>query len=179
MKERTMMNLNISYLVTCKNDEESLDLLISTLIKFLSVDDEIIVLDDYSENKKTLDIFKKYKDFIKLYKHSLNFNYSEHKNWGKDKCKNEIIMQVDSDELPSEFLLKNIKAVIEANPDVECFLVPRINDFDGVYDNIAKHWGWHLSKFSQLVREKIIDTNSDEYKFLKKNGFIIDETTVY
>lgn len=155
-----MTNSNISYLITCKNDEHSLDLLLSKIINFLGDNDEIIVLDDYSDNQNTLDVFEKYKCHIKLYKHHLNNNYSEHKNWGKNHCKNHWIFQIDSDEVPSDFLMENIKDVIEANPDVECFLIPRINDFIGVNENHAKHWGWRLSSY----KDRLI-VNFPDYQF--------------
>ena len=77
---------------------------------------------------------------------------------------------------PSSTLILNIKAIIEANPEVELFAVPRINDFKGVTPEHAKHWGWRLSPCDQITHEKIIDTNSIEYKFLKTEGYIIEES---
>jgi len=155
-----MKKLNISYLVTCKNETDSLDKLLSKIIQFLQEDDEIIVLDDYSDNQETVSILNKYSDKIKLYKHALNNNYSIHKNYGKSLCKNPMIFQLDSDELPADVLMENLKDIIEANPSVECFLIPRINDFIGVTDAHAKQWGWRLTEYED---RKIV--NYPDYQF--------------
>jgi glycosyltransferase involved in cell wall biosynthesis len=77
--------------------------------------------------------------------HHLNKNYGEHKNYGNSKCDGDWIFQIDADELPPESLLGvNLKAIIESNPEVELYYVPRINDFKGVTQEHANQWGWKL-----------------------------------
>jgi len=169
----------ISYLLTIKNTGFNLKPLLERLNKY-SENNECIILDDYSDDSDTLKILDSLSDnnFFKVYKHKLDRNYSEHKNYGKSQCLGEYIFQIDDDELPSETLLENLKELIELNNDIELFWIPRINDFKGVTDIEAKKWGWRLTKIPELIQEKIIDDQSYEYEFLKKNGYILEETKI-
>jgi len=169
----------ISYLVTCKNTGFELQILLERLYKY-GENNECIILDDYSENSDTLQILNQISNnnFFKVYKHKLDRNYSEHKNYGKSQCRGDYIFQIDDDELPTETLLKNLKDIIEFNNNIELFWIPRINDFKGVTDIEAKKWGWRLTKIPELIQEKIIDDQSYEYEFLKKNGYILEETKI-
>jgi len=177
-----ILNMNkpfISYLVTTKNTGYSLQILLERLAKY-SENNECIILDDYSDDQDTLQVLNNLNNntFFKVFKHNLNRNYSEHKNYGKKQCQGQYIFQIDDDELPSETLLENLKDLIELNKDIELFWLPRINDFKGVTDIEAKKWRWRLTKIPELIQEKIIDDQSYEYEFLKKNGYILEETKI-
>jgi glycosyltransferase involved in cell wall biosynthesis len=169
----------ISYLITCSNEIYSLKNLLHR-IRFLKedVDEVVLLLDsDCKDNPKTVDLFSSFScSNVKKVLHSLNNNYSEHKNFGMTKCSGDYIMQIDADELPTETLLINIKDIIEVNSGIELFFISRINDFIGVTSEHARQWGWRLSPSTSIIHEKVIDTNSEEYKFLKNNGYILEET---
>jgi glycosyltransferase involved in cell wall biosynthesis len=171
----------ISYLVTCHNEGFDIQHLLERLYKY-SDGNECIILDDYSDDKDTIGILqnavKHSNGFFQLHQHKLDNSYSEHKNYGKSLCKGEYIFQIDADELPSETLLQSLKELIELNKNIDLFWIPRINDFRGVDDIEAKKWGWRLTKIPELVKEKIIDDQSYEYKFLKNNGYILEETKI-
>ena len=143
------MNTLISYLVTCKNETDSLSELLNRLITLRDSDDEIVILDDYSDNKDTISIIEKFKKFnnVKVIQHHLDNNYSEHKNYGKSLCKGDYIFQIDADELPSELLLTSLKELIELNKNIDLFWIPRINDFRGVNHQNAAQWGWRLTSY--------------------------------
>jgi hypothetical protein len=137
----------ISYLVTTKNGTNQLKDLLVCIEKYID-GNECVVLDDYSDNGDTIKILEEYKQkmgFVVI-QHVLNNHYSNHKNYGKSMCHGSYIFQIDDDELPNETLMKNIIPIISSNPDVECFLIPRINDFIGVTEEHARHWGWKLTK---------------------------------
>lgn len=146
--------MNISYLITCSTETETLKNLLCRIRGFTEKGDEVIIVQDekfYDETSDTNCIinsnFKSNIDdynFI-FFTHKLNNNYSEHKNWGAKQCKNEWIFQIDGDELPTEMLLSNLKDIVKANPNIEAFWIPRINDFRGVTSEHAKQWGWRLS----------------------------------
>jgi hypothetical protein len=176
-----MSNIFVSYLVTCKNEGSSLKQLCDRLYLFKS-NAECIILDDYSDNTETLNILKELdildSTFYKIYKHSLDNNYGAHKNYGKSLCKGSYIFQIDADEIPSESLMQALPLLVEYNPDIELFWLPRVNDFDGVTDKDASTWGWRLTKLDQFFREKIIEKSSYEYIFLKNNNYIIEENPV-
>ena len=84
----------ISYLVTCKNEGYSLQILLETLFKYKD-DAETIILDDYSDDADTLSVLqnaeKNSNGFFKVYKHHLDKNYGEHKNYGKSLCRGNAV----------------------------------------------------------------------------------------
>lgn len=142
----------ISYLVTTKNTGIDLQILLNQLLKY-GQNNECIILDDYSDDSVTLSILEKLSNnsFFKVFKHKLDKNYSEHKNYGKSQCKGDYIFQIDDDEIPSETLLENLKDIIEVNGDVELFWLPRINDFKGVNQDHARRWGWRLTEYENRL----------------------------
>jgi len=138
--------MKISYLVTCHNESESLDKSLHVILSYKDKEDEVLVLDDFSDNQKTQEILKKWEaPDCKIIQHALDRNYGAHKNHGNEKCTGDWIFQIDGDEIPNPNLIVNIKAIIEANPDAELIFVPRINDFIGVTEEHAKQWGWRLT----------------------------------
>ena len=174
--------MKLSYLVTCSSEITTLRKLLDRLTASVEEGDEIIVIadTDVSDRQSTTDILKEFveKGRVQWFDHSLNRNYGAHKDWGARKCTGDWIFQIDGDECPTEILLLNVKDIIEANPDIELIYVPRINDYKGVTDIHAKQWGWKLTPYDQIIHEKVIDTDSHEYQFLKKNGYILEESVV-
>lgn len=137
--------MKISYLVTCHNEDTSLDRCLEVITTYKEEVDEILVLDDFSDNPKTKEVFEKYKDKVRLLHHALDRNYGAHKNFGNEQCTGEWIFQIDGDEIPSPTLIVNVKTIIDANSNVDLIYVPRINDFIGVTPQHAMQWGWQLT----------------------------------
>jgi glycosyltransferase involved in cell wall biosynthesis len=183
--------MKISYLITCCNETTSLKNLLNRVFTSIDsdnvYDDELIVLQDTNVNKETEMVLDKFRTpytyyecpWLQFYSHALNNDYGGHKNFGIEKCTGDFIFQLDGDELPPETLLgENLHALLENNPSIEAYAVPRINDFIGVTDAHAKQWGWKLTPSTSIIHEKIIDTNSSEYRFLKENGYILEESEI-
>ena len=149
----------ISYLVTVHNEDKTLANLLGKLRGFAGKEDEIVILDDFSDSPKCQTVLSEYSklDNVRLYQHALERNYGGHKNYGTELCKKPWIFQLDGDECPSETLLTNISEIIETNPDIELFLVPRINDFRGVSREHAKQWVWQLTPSSFCKNRLIIN----------------------
>jgi glycosyltransferase involved in cell wall biosynthesis len=141
--------MRISYLITVKNETDTLFRLLDRLISIRYNDsDTIVILDDFSDNEKTKHILKVTHSpgqGIVVYQHHLNNDYGSHKNFGVEKCAGDFVFQIDADELPSETLIFNIREIIETNKTMELIYVPRINDFRGVTQDHAKQWGWKLT----------------------------------
>ncbi len=165
---------NISYLVTVKNETRSLRILLRFLDTYVQIPtDEIIILDDFSDNSETREIINFYSNknskVFKLYQHALNNNYGAHKNYGIEQCNGNFIFQIDADELPSESLVdENLHAIIDSNPEIEAFAVPRINDFIGVTEAHAKQWGWRLS-ISPTYKRPIVNWPDYQFRIFKKD----------
>ena len=181
--------MKISYLIVCSTETDTLERLLSTITSILN-DDELVILADRDNTgegtqKILREIVTKFsyniieKRNIKIIENSLHNNYGSHKNFGIEKCSGEWIFQIDGDEIPSELTIgENLHAIIEKNPDIECFVVPRLNLYDGVEKKHSENWGWKLTPSSSIIKEKIIDTNSSEYIFLKTNGYILEEIKI-
>jgi glycosyltransferase involved in cell wall biosynthesis len=160
--------MKISYLVTCKN--ETLELLqliekLKTHIDFVAPNDEVVVLDDFSDNEDTKKILAKAKSYgFTVVQHALNKNFSEHKNYGSKRCVGDYIIQIDADEYLFPNLLNNIHEIIESNPTVELYRVPRVNIVRGATDNDARNWGWHVSKLPEFGDLPIINWGNGDYQ---------------
>jgi len=44
-----------------------------------------------------------------------------------------------------KFFIDNLPELIEANPDVQAYLVPRINTVEGLTEEHVKKWGWNVN----------------------------------
>lgn len=174
--------MKISYLITTSDETRTLDSLLDTLCSYvdLSEDEMVILIDsDCKKNNQTRIIIDNYKikyPQIKIHEHSLEKSYSNHKNHGATLCSGKFIFQIDADERPTETLLINIKDIIESNPGIEAFWIPRVNAFVGVHDLIARGWGWRLSPSTDYTFTRQFNKSDYEYQFLYINKYIIQET---
>ena len=82
---------------------------------------------------------------IKLIKHALNNNFAEHKNFLTEQCSGEYIFQVDADETLHTNLLTYIHDLIEHNPQIDLFAIPRVNVVTGLTDEDIVKWGWQVN----------------------------------
>jgi glycosyltransferase involved in cell wall biosynthesis len=177
--------MKISYLITCSKETDTLLNLLGRVSHFITKEnnDEIVVLSDDSvindrrsellgytagviESQLGCDTLEHGR--FKLYNHKLNNDYGEHKNFGIERCSGDFIFQLDGDELPSELTMgENLHAIINANPSIEAYAVPRINDFKGVTAQHAKQWGWNLS-LSQSYQRPIVNFPDFQFRIFKK-----------
>ena len=161
--------MKISYLVTCKN--ETLELLqliekLKTHIDFVAPNDEVVILDDFSDNEDTKKILAKAKSYgFTVVQHALNKNFAEHKNYGSKRCVGDFVCQIDADEYLFPNLLNNMHEIINSNPTVELYRVPRVNIVRGATDNDARNWGWHVTKLPEFGELPIINWgNGGDYQ---------------
>jgi glycosyltransferase involved in cell wall biosynthesis len=157
--------MKLSYLITTKNETDTLLRLLQKLhTATIDTENEVVILDDYSDNNETINILNDYKNKpnFKLYHDGLNNNYGRHKNVGIEKCSGNWIFQLDGDEYPSDLIVgDNLISIIESN-NVEAIALPRINDFKGVQSDHAQAWGWTLT-ISKTYKSPII--NWPDYQF--------------
>lgn len=113
------MMLNLSVIILTKDEENNV------LDCFEGVKDanEIIVIDDYSEDR-TEEVIRTFDKQIKIYKRSLAGDFSAQRNFGLSKAKNEWVLFLDSDERLSRELLREINSAVEDNKS-DGFLIKR------------------------------------------------------
>ena len=86
--------MKISYLVTCHNEAKELLELIEKLNAHLlssAPNDEVVILDDFSDNEDTKKILEKARSYgFTVVQHALNKNFAEHKNYGSKRCVGDL-----------------------------------------------------------------------------------------
>ena len=140
--------MKISYSILTHNETDSLKKLIEFLVKHKDEEDEIVILDDYSDNKRTVAILDALCSIheIKFEQRHLLKDYAGQKNYLTRMCKNDYIINIDADELPNKWLMKNIKDILEANPTIDLYWVPRVNTVDGLTVQHVREWGWNVNE---------------------------------
>ena len=140
--------MKISYSILTHNETGSLMKLIDFLVKHKDKEDEIVILDDYSDNEKTsayLDVVCSIHE-IKFEQRHLLKDYAGQKNYLTRMCSGKYIFNLDADELPHKYLIKNIKEILEANPTIDLYWVPRVNTVDGLTEEHIQKWGWKVDE---------------------------------
>ena len=139
--------MKISYSLLTHNETDSLLKLIEFLVEYKDVQDEIVILDDYSDNEKTKEILDTMCSIhdIKFEQRSLNKDYGAQKNYLKNMCTGDYIFNLDADELPHKSLITNIKIILESNPTIDLYWVPRVNTVEGLTENHVRSWGWQVN----------------------------------
>ena len=114
--------MKISYLVTCHNETNELLQLVEKLnshIELSAPNDEVVILDDFSDNEDTKKILAKAKGYgFTVVQHALNRNFAEHKNYGGKRCVGDYIVQLDADEYLRPEFMSNMQELLRSNPTV-------------------------------------------------------------
>ena len=137
--------MKISYGLTVCNEEKEIEFLITYLKERIYSEDEIVVV--YDQNRVTqgvLDVLESYPD-VKSHPFNFQQNFLENKNYLGSKCTGDYIFQIDADEIPEEFLVQNLKQLVESNP-VDCFIGPRKNLVEGLTQEHIRKWGWNVNE---------------------------------
>lgn len=178
--------MKISILIGSHNEGDYLDSLLNSLQNWLnspetskdSYDYEVVVVDDFSEDdatKTTLEWAKEQDKFF-VYYHALNNDFAAHKNFMNANCSGDWILNLDADEFIPESFLSIMPLLIEANPYVEVFWMPRVNTVDGLTLKHVQQWKWVISKMDEFVKcRHRNDISNDHMQLLKEYDFILKE----
>jgi hypothetical protein len=141
--------MKITYAVTVCNEFIEIQRLVHHLLKNKRVQDDVVILYDSKNGNPDIETF--------LRSHSVNGEFMWHrgefeghfadwKNRLNGYCTGDYIFQIDADEYLHPDLIKDLPAILETNPDVEVFLVPRVNTVDGLTQEHIDKWGWHVNQ---------------------------------
>ena len=142
--------MKISYGVTVHNESEEINKLLEILIHKTQPQDEIVICDDYSD-EKTQEVItswsQQYADakVIKSYQRKLDGNFSDQKNSVIEKSEGDYIFHIDADEIPHENLLGILPEMLEIN-DVDLVWIPRVNTVEGLTEEHINKWRWRVSE---------------------------------
>jgi len=135
----------ISYAITACNEHVELERLLYQLDTNIQDIDEVIIQLDITATKEVEEVCYKYPAFT-LIQFSLNGDFASFKNNLKKHCTRDYIFQIDADEYPSEELLASLPEILEMNPEVELYAVPRINTVEGLTSEHIQKWGWYVNQ---------------------------------
>ena len=140
--------MKISYSILTHNEDESLQKLLEFLVKNKDEEDEIVILDDYSDNPKTieiLDVMTSMHEMTFEQRHLLK-DYAGQKNHLKNMCTGDYIFNLDADEMPNKWLVKNIKEILENNSTIDLYWVPCVNTVEGLTQEHIDKWRWNVNE---------------------------------
>ena len=140
--------MKISYSILTHNETDSLMKLIDFLVKYKDEEDEIVILDDYSDNKDTKKILDATVSIYNIVFEQRNLfkDFAGQKNFLRKMCSGDYILNIDADEIPNKYLINNIKIILESNPTIDLYWVPRVNTVKNITEEHIKKWNWRVNE---------------------------------
>jgi len=141
--------MKISYAITVCDELEELKRLVDLLTRNKHKEDEIVIL--FDQVKGTQEVIT-YLDTIRgikgikgcLVSDRFEGHFADWKNLLTSNCTGDFIFQIDADEyLPEEFI-DLLHQILETNPEVDLYYVPRINTVSGLTEEHIQKWGWRV-----------------------------------
>lgn len=167
--------MKVSYAITVCDELEELKRLVDFLTSNKHKQDEIVIL--FDQVKGTQEVLT-YLDTIKgikgikgcLVSNRFKGHFADWKNLLTANCTGDFIFQIDADEhLPEEFI-DLLHQILEANPEVDLYYVPRINTVSGLTEEHIQKWGWRVQngRVNWPDYQSRIYRNSPEIKWENK-----------
>ena len=141
---------SISYAITACNEHVELERLLDQLNKHLRPEDEIMLQLDSNATEEVKKVAVKYNigtdyEYHRIW-YPLNNDFASFKNHLKSICSRDYIFQIDADEYLSDTLISNLPDILEINPEVDIYAVPRINTVEGLTQEHIQKWGWRVDE---------------------------------
>ncbi|MBR2215268.1 MAG: glycosyltransferase family 2 protein [Selenomonadaceae bacterium] len=134
----------LSVLILAKNEEKN----IADCIKSVAFADEIVVIDDFSDDK-TPEIAASLG--AKVVRHALNGDWGAQQTFALGEVAHPWILFLDADERVSKRLAAKIQAVVTADDRRYAYLNPRLNYF---WEQPLRHGGWFPDYVVRLLPAK-------------------------
>ena len=141
--------MKLSYAITVCNEFIEIQKLLSVLLVNKREQDEIVVLFDKQSGTSEVWAYLtklKNEEHIKLTRKKFENHFADWKNYLTDLCTGDYIFQIDADEIPDKSLIDNLPLILEANPNNEVYLVPRVNTVEGLTQEHINKWGWNVNE---------------------------------
>ena len=140
--------MKISYAITVCNEFLEIQRLLNFLLEKKRPQDEIVILYDEGNGDKEIETYLRAKSinggFI-WHKGTFEGHFADWKNKLTTLCHGDFIFQIDADEIPCTPILETLPLLLEQNPDVDVYLVPRVNEVAGLTDSHIAKWGWNVN----------------------------------
>jgi glycosyltransferase involved in cell wall biosynthesis len=153
--------MKISYAVTVCDEFIEIQRLLSFLLEHKRSQDEIVIQMDLSvanlnsmpEDKRLVwQYIMKHNEqgHCRVIFNTLRGDFAAFKNHLTEQCTGDYIFQIDADELPHPGLVEILPELLVANPELDVFLVPRINTVEGLTQEHIEKWGWNINDRSWI-----------------------------
>jgi glycosyltransferase involved in cell wall biosynthesis len=142
--------MQISYGVTVSNEIVEIQNLIERLSTNKRVEDEIVI--QFDSSTATIPVVEYLNECVinakiqKLVSFPLNGDFGQFKQHLNQNCSGDWIFQLDADEDLESTLIQNLHTILEENPEIDMFWLPRINIVNGVTPDDIQKWGWNISE---------------------------------
>jgi len=140
--------MKISYAITVCNEFLEIQRLISFLLKNKRLQDNIVILFDETNGDSEIEAFLRSHsqtgEFV-WHKGKFERHFADWKNKLTSLCNGDYIFPFDADELPAEDLIQALPEIIELNPEMDVYLVPRVNTVEGLTPEHIAKWGWNVT----------------------------------
>ncbi len=137
--------MKISYAILTHNEGEYIAELLTLLTTYKRDIDEIVIVDDYSDDEKTKSVLNDFRDLITLNYRTFDGDHTQ-KNYLNSKCTGDYILQLDADELISKKFIDMLPELLEMNDETDLFLMPRINTVEGLTPEYIEKWRWNVNE---------------------------------
>jgi len=143
--------MKISYAITVCNELEEVKRLLDLLLENKREQDEVVVLIDTTKASdeliSTLRHYERHNmDHMVVWPGEFEGHFADWKNKLTSYCSGDYVFQIDADEYPHSYFIESLPAIIETNPDVDVYLVPRVNTVDGLTQEHIQQWGWRVDQ---------------------------------
>jgi glycosyltransferase involved in cell wall biosynthesis len=151
--------MKISYCICAHNEAAELEKLLHFLKENIREEDEVIIQLDSTYTPEVLEVCNLFTNFnhtgdiesqsihnSKWYIFPLNNDFASFKNELINNVTGDVLVQLDADEIPHPYLIENLPTVIEENPEIDMFALPRENFTIGIEDKHLKEWGWNIDE---------------------------------
>jgi glycosyltransferase involved in cell wall biosynthesis len=140
--------MKISYAITVCNELDEVKRLLDLLLESKREQDEIVVLVDEPKADQLLLImlqgYETQYNNVCVIEDDFNDHFADWKNKLTSHCRGDYIFQIDADEFPHPYFIKDLPSILEHNSAVELYAVPRINTVEGLTQEHIQKWGWRV-----------------------------------
>ena len=151
--------MKLSYCICAHNEAAELEKLLRFLKGNIREEDEVVIQLDSTYTPEVLEVCNLFTNFnhtgdieshsipnSKFYSFPLNNDFASFKNELIRNASGDVLIQLDADEIPHPFLMKHLPIIIEENPEIDVFIIPRENFTIGIEDKHLQEWGWNIDE---------------------------------
>ena len=136
--------MEISYAITVCTELEEIKQLLPFLLKNKREEDEVVVLFDSTNGSEEVKKYLLQTSEVKAVFDWFKGDFSEWKNKLNSLCTGDYIFNIDADETITETFMSTLPTILENNPEVEFYWVPRENYVTGLTPKHIQEWGWRV-----------------------------------